>query len=144
MGSGPAGLAAADQLNRAGHWVTVFERADRIGGLLRYGIPDFKLGKDVLERRLEVMRTEGVGFRTGVHVGVDYPAHQLLSQFDAVVLAGGSTKPRDLPIPGRDLAGVEFAMDFLTQSNRRVAGSYHSRRHGHPRHRQGRGRHRRR
>ncbi len=122
VGSGPAGLAAADQLNRAGHWVTVFERADRVGGLLRYGIPDFKLGKDVLERRLEVMRTEGVGFRTGVHVGVDYPAHQLLSQFDAVVLAGGSTKPRDLPIPGRDLAGVQFAMDFLTQSNRRVAG----------------------
>ena len=122
VGSGPAGLAAADQLNRAGHWVTVFERADRIGGLLRYGIPDFKLGKDVVDRRLEVMRIEGVAFRTGVHVGVDHPAHQLLSQFDAVVLAGGSTKPRDLPIPGRDAAGVEFAMDFLTQSNRRVAG----------------------
>ena len=122
VGSGPAGLAAADQLNRAGHGVTVFERADRIGGLLRYGIPDFKLGKDVVDRRLEVMRAEGVAFRTGVHVGVDYPANQLLSQFDAVVLAGGSTKPRDLPIPGRDVVGVEFAMDFLTQSNRRVAG----------------------
>ncbi len=122
VGSGPAGLAAADQLNRAGHGVTVFERADRIGGLLRYGIPDFKLSKDVLERRLEVMRAEGVAFRTGVHVGVDYPANQLLSQFDAVLLAGGSTKPRDLPIPGRDVVGVEFAMDFLTQSNRRVAG----------------------
>jgi glutamate synthase (NADPH) small chain len=122
VGSGPAGLAAADQLNRAGHNVTVFERADRIGGLLRYGIPDFKLGKDVVERRLDVMRAEGVAFRTGVHVGVDYPANQLLSKFDAVVLAGGSTTPRDLPIPGRELPGVELAMDFLTQSNRRVAG----------------------
>ncbi len=122
VGSGPAGLAAADQLNRAGHDVTVFERADRIGGLLRYGIPDFKLGKTVVDRRLEVMRAEGVAFRTGVHVGVDYPANQLLSKFDAVVLAGGSTTPRDLPIPGRELPGVELAMDFLTQSNRRVAG----------------------
>ncbi|HSM33857.1 MAG TPA: glutamate synthase subunit beta [Anaerolineae bacterium] len=122
VGSGPAGLAAADQLNRAGHNVTVFERADRIGGLLRYGIPDFKLGKSVVDRRLEVMRAEGVAFRTGVHVGVDYPANQLLSKFDAVVLAGGSTTPRDLPIPGRELPGVELAMDFLTQSNRRVAG----------------------
>jgi glutamate synthase (NADPH/NADH) small chain len=122
VGSGPAGLAAADQLNRAGHDVIVFERADRIGGLLRYGIPDFKLGKSVVDRRLEVMRAEGVAFRTGVHVGVDYPANQLLSKFDAVVLAGGSTTPRDLPLPGRELPGVELAMDFLTQSNRRVAG----------------------
>jgi glutamate synthase (NADPH/NADH) small chain len=122
VGSGPAGLAAADQLNRAGHWVTVFERADRVGGLLRYGIPDFKLSKDVLDRRLDLMREEGVEFRTGVHVGVEYPAAQLVAQHDAVVLAGGSTAPRDLPIPGRDVDGVEFAMEFLTQSNKRVAG----------------------
>jgi glutamate synthase (NADPH/NADH) small chain len=122
VGSGPAGLAAADQLNRAGHLVTVFERADRIGGLLRYGIPDFKLEKHVLDRRLEVMSAEGVTFRTRVHVGVDYPANQLIAEFDAVVLAGGSTVPRDLPIPGREAHGVEFAMDFLNQSNRRQAG----------------------
>jgi glutamate synthase (NADPH/NADH) small chain len=122
VGSGPAGLAAADQLNRAGHTVTVFERADRIGGLLRYGIPDFKLSKDVLDRRLELMMTEGVAFRTGAHVGVDYPAAQLLAEFDAIVLAGGSTKPRSLSIPGHEATGVEFAMRFLTQSNRRVAG----------------------
>jgi glutamate synthase (NADPH/NADH) small chain len=122
VGSGPAGLAAADQLNRAGHAVTVFERADRIGGLLRYGIPDFKLSKHVLDRRIELMMTEGVAFRTGAHVGVDYPAAELLAQFEAIVLAGGSTSPRDLPIPGRDARGVEFALDFLTQSNRRVAG----------------------
>jgi glutamate synthase (NADPH/NADH) small chain len=122
IGSGPAGLAAADQLNRAGHSVTVFERADRPGGLLRYGIPDFKLSKRVLDRRIDLMTAEGVAFRTGTHVGVDYPASHLLAQFDAVVLAGGSTEPRDLPIPGRDLAGVEFAMDFLAQSNHRIAG----------------------
>jgi glutamate synthase (NADPH/NADH) small chain len=122
VGSGPAGLATADQLNRAGHTVTVFERADRVGGLLRYGIPDFKLSKDVLDRRIELMMTEGVAFRTGAHVGVDYPAAQLLARFDAIVLAGGSTRPRDLPIPGREARGVEFAMDFLSQSNRRVAG----------------------
>jgi glutamate synthase (NADPH/NADH) small chain len=122
VGSGPAGLAAAGQLNRAGHLVTVFERADRIGGLLRYGIPDFKLEKRILDRRLEVMSAEGVEFRTRVHVGVDYPAQQLLAGFDAVVLAGGSTAPRDLPIPGREAGGVEFAMDFLTQSNKRNAG----------------------
>jgi glutamate synthase (NADPH/NADH) small chain len=122
VGSGPAGLAAADQLNRAGHSVTVFERADRIGGLLRYGIPDFKLSKEVVDRRIELMMTEGVAFRTGAHVGVDHPAAQLLAGFDAIVLAVGSTKPRDLPIPGRDAEGVEFAMPFLTQSNRRVAG----------------------
>jgi glutamate synthase (NADPH/NADH) small chain len=122
VGSGPAGLAAADQLNHAGHLVTVFERADRIGGLLRYGIPDFKLEKRILDRRLELMSAEGVEFRTSVNVGVDYPAQQLLAAFDAVVLAGGSTAPRDLPIPGRATSGVEFAMDFLTQSNRRQAG----------------------
>jgi glutamate synthase (NADPH/NADH) small chain len=122
VGSGPAGLAAADQLNRAGHSVTVFERADRAGGLLRYGIPDFKLSKRVVDRRLEIMVAEGVSFRTGVHVGVDLPAAQLLAEFDAIVLAGGSTKPRDLPIPGREAHGVEYAMTFLTQSNHRVAG----------------------
>jgi glutamate synthase (NADPH/NADH) small chain len=122
VGSGPAGLAAADQLNRAGHSVTVFERADRVGGLLRYGIPDFKMSKQVLDRRLELMVAEGVQFRTGVHVGVNHPAAELLADFDAIVLAGGSTKPRDLSIPGRDAEGVELAMDFLTQSNKRVAG----------------------
>jgi glutamate synthase (NADPH/NADH) small chain len=122
VGSGPAGLAAADQLNRAGHAVTVFERADRVGGLLRYGIPDFKLGKDVLDRRLDLMAAEGIEFRTGVHVGVDYPAAQLAARFDAIVLAGGSTTPRDLPIPGREVPGVHFAMEFLRQSNQRVAG----------------------
>ena len=122
VGSGPAGLAAADQLNRAGHTVTVFERADRVGGLLRYGIPDFKLQKDVVDRRLKLMEAEGVEFRTGVHVGVDLPASELLARFDAIVLAGGSTKPRDLPIPGREAHGVGFAMPFLTQSNKRVAG----------------------
>ncbi len=122
VGSGPAGLACADQLNRAGHAVTVFERADRPGGLLRYGIPDFKLGKRVLDRRLDLMAAEGVVFRTGAHVGVTLPAAQLVADFDAIVLAGGSTRPRDLPIPGRDAEGVVFAMDFLTQSNRRVAG----------------------
>jgi glutamate synthase (NADPH) small chain len=122
VGSGPAGLAAADQLNRAGHSVTVFERADRIGGLLRYGIPDFKLSKDVVDRRLDLMTQEGVMFRTGVNVGVSYSADQLAANYDAVVLAGGSTVPRDLPIAGRDAAGVQFAMDFLRQSNRRNAG----------------------
>jgi len=122
IGSGPAGLAAADQLNRAGHDVVVFERADRPGGLLRYGIPDFKLGKKVVDRRINLMLDEGVQFRTGTHVGVDYPASQLMAKYDAVVLAGGSTKPRDLPISGRDAVGVEFAMDFLRQSNKRVAG----------------------
>jgi glutamate synthase (NADPH/NADH) small chain len=115
-------MAAADQLNRGGHDVTVFERADRVGGLLRYGIPDFKLSKHSVDRRVELMTAEGVTFRTGVHVGVDYPANQLLARFDAVVLAGGSTTPRDLPIPGREADGVEFAMDFLAQSNRRIAG----------------------
>ena len=121
VGSGPAGLAAADQLNRAGHTVTVLERDDRIGGLLTLGIPDFKLEKRVVERRLDVMREEGVIFQTGAHVGVNYSVEEL-SRFDAVCLCGGATAPRDLPIPGRDLHGVHYAMDFLTQQNRRVAG----------------------
>jgi glutamate synthase (NADPH/NADH) small chain len=122
IGSGPAGLACADQLNKAGHKVTVYERADRIGGLLRYGIPDFKLDKKIVSRRVDLMAAEGIDFRTGAHVGVNLPASQILAEHDAVILAGGSTKPRDLPIPGRDAGGVEFAMDFLTQSNKRLAG----------------------
>jgi glutamate synthase (NADPH) small chain len=122
VGSGPAGLACANQLNKAGHTVTVFERADRIGGLLRYGIPDFKLGKDVVQRRVDLLAAEGIVFRTGVDVGVTVPASQVVAGHDAVVLAGGCTRPRDLLIPGRDAAGISFAMDFLTQSNRRVAG----------------------
>jgi len=122
VGSGPAGLAAADQLNRAGHTVTVFERADRIGGLLRYGIPEFKLEKRILDRRLRLMEQEGVIFRAGVNVGVDVTAAELRGQFDAVVLCGGATAPRDLPIPGRDLEGIHFAVDYLTQQNRRCEG----------------------
>lgn len=124
VGSGPAGLAAAQQLNRAGHTVTVFERDDKIGGLLRYGIPDFKMEKWVLDRRLKQMEEEGVLFRTGVNVGVDISASDLQAQFDAIVLAGGSTKPRDLPVPGRELDGVHFAMEFLPQQNKRVAGTW--------------------
>jgi len=122
VGSGPAGLAAAQQLTRAGHTVTVFEKADRIGGLLRYGIPDFKLEKWIVERRMEQMREEGVLFQTGVHVGVDLSVAELRRGFDAILLAMGSEQPRDLPIPGRELAGVHFAMEFLPQQNRRVAG----------------------
>jgi glutamate synthase (NADPH/NADH) small chain len=122
VGSGPAGLAAAQQLRRKGHEVVVFEKADRIGGLLRYGIPDFKLEKRVIDRRLDQMSQEGVRFRTGVHVGVDLPAAELRKKHDVVLIATGSEKPRDLPIPGRDLAGIHFAMDFLCQQNRRVAG----------------------
>jgi glutamate synthase (NADPH) small chain len=118
IGSGPAGLAAAQELARAGHAVTVFERDDEIGGLLRYGIPDFKLEKSLLERRLEQMRAEGVDFVTGA----DARADELRERFDAICLAIGSRKPRDLPIPGRELGGIHFAMDFLTQQNRRVAG----------------------
>jgi glutamate synthase (NADPH/NADH) small chain len=122
VGSGPAGLAAAAQLNGAGHTVTVFERADEIGGLLRYGIPDFKLEKKVVERRVRLMEVEGITFVTNANVGVNVPVQQLRDDFDAIVLSGGSTVPRDLPIPGRNLKGVEFAMDFLTQQNRRVSG----------------------
>lgn len=122
VGSGPAGLAAADQLNTAGHDVTVFERNDKVGGLLQYGIPDFKLEKWVVERRAQVMEASGVTFRTSTNVGIDVTAKQLVEDYDAVVLCGGSTIPRDLPIPGRDLKGVHFAMDFLEQKNRQVAG----------------------
>jgi glutamate synthase (NADPH) small chain len=122
VGSGPAGLAAADQLNRAGHSVTVFERADRIGGLLRYGIPEFKMEKRLLDRRLAIMEQEGVVFRPGVDVGGAMPASALRSDFDATVLCGGATAPRDLPIAGRDLSGVHFAVDYLTQQNRRCEG----------------------
>ena len=122
MGSGPAGLACAQQLARAGHAVTVFERADRIGGLLRYGIPDFKMEKRHLDRRLAQMEAEGVVFVPGTNVGVDLPAWQLLDEFDAVCLCGGSTRPRDLPIEGRNFSGIEFAMDYLTGQNRRGAG----------------------
>lgn len=122
IGSGPAGLAVAQQLCRAGHDVTVFERADRVGGLLRYGIPDFKMEKRFLERRIEQMEDEGVRFVTNAHIGVNVPAVDLRQEFDAICLCGGSTTPRDLPIPGRELAGIHFAMDFLPLQNRRVAG----------------------
>ena len=122
VGSGPAGLAAAQQLTRAGHTVTVFEKADRIGGLLRYGIPDFKLEKWVIDRRLEQLREEGVSFQPGVHVGADYSVTDLRKNFDAILLCVGAEAPRDLEVPGRELAGVHFAMDFLPQQNRRVAG----------------------
>jgi glutamate synthase (NADPH/NADH) small chain len=122
VGSGPAGLACAQQLARAGHAVVVFEKADRIGGLLRYGIPDFKMEKHLIDRRMAQMSVEGVEFRPGIHVGVDYPATQLVAEYDAVVVAGGAEAPRDLPVPGRELKGVHFAMEFLPQQNRVVAG----------------------
>lgn len=122
IGSGPSGLAAAAQLNKAGHWVTVFERSDRVGGLLRYGIPDFKLEKYVIERRVRIMEQEGIIFRTNAHVGVNISAAHLRSEFDAIVVCAGASAPRDLPIPGRQLKGVHFAMEFLTQQNKRVAG----------------------
>jgi glutamate synthase (NADPH/NADH) small chain len=126
VGSGPAGLAAADQLNRAGHLVTVFERADQIGGLLRYGIPAFKLEKRFLDRRLAILETEGVIFRAGVNVGVDVAADALTRDFDATVLAGGATVPRDLNVPGRELDGIHFAMDYLGPSTTLRAGTPHA------------------
>lgn len=120
VGSGPAGMAAAAQLNKAGHLVTVFERDDQPGGLLRYGIPDFKLEKSVIDRRLEIMKKDGIIFKCNVEVGKDLPAEELVRNFNAIILAGGSTIPRDLKIPGRELKGIHFAMDFLTQQNKRV------------------------
>lgn len=123
VGSGPAGLAAADQLNQLGHSVTVFERDEEIGGLLRFGIPDFKLDKSVVARRVSLLQDEGISFKTKTNVGVDITAEELNTEFDAIVLCGGSTIPRDLPIPGRELEGVHFAMEFLTQQNREVAGT---------------------
>jgi glutamate synthase (NADPH/NADH) small chain len=122
IGSGPAGLAAADQLNRAGHSVTVFEKSDRIGGLLRYGIPEFKMEKRRLARRLALLEAEGVIFRPGVHVGVDVTMARLKADYDAILLAGGAGQPRDLPVPGRELKGIHFAMDYLTLQNRRCEG----------------------
>ncbi|MFN8252923.1 MAG: glutamate synthase subunit beta [Ferruginibacter sp.] len=122
VGSGPAGLAAAAQLNYAGHYVMVFERDDAPGGLLRYGIPDFKLEKWVIDRRVKIMEEEGVVFRCNANVGADVSINELLREFNVIVLAGGSTIPRDLNIPGRELKGVQFAMDFLKQQNKRVAG----------------------
>jgi glutamate synthase (NADPH/NADH) small chain len=122
VGSGPAGMACSQQLARVGHNVVLFEKQNRIGGLLRYGIPDFKLDKSVIDRRMAQMHTEGVEFRTNSHIGVDIPGDQLLNDFDAVILTGGSEQPRDLPIPGRELNGVHYAMDFLRGNSHRVQG----------------------
>ncbi|MCW5604824.1 MAG: glutamate synthase subunit beta [Burkholderiales bacterium] len=122
IGSGPSGLACAQQLARAGHDVVVFEKADRAGGLLRYGIPDFKMEKHLIDRRVEQMHAEGVEFCTGQHVGGNLAMQKLLDEFDAVVMAGGAEQPRDLPVPGRELQGVHFAMEFLPQQNKVVAG----------------------
>ena len=122
VGSGPAGLAAAEQLNKAGHAVTVFERADRVGGLLRYGIPEFKMEKRFLERRLRLMQEAGVAFRPNSNIGVNVKTEHLRKEFDAIVLAGGATHARDLPIPGRELGGIHFAMDYLSLQNRRCEG----------------------
>ena len=122
VGSGPAGMACAQQLARAGHEVVLFEKETRIGGLMRYGIPDFKFEKFRIDRRIEQMRAEGVEFRTSVHVGVDLPARDLVAEYDAVVLTGGAEEPRDLEVPGRDLDGIHFAMPFLVQQNKRNAG----------------------
>jgi glutamate synthase (NADPH) small chain len=122
VGSGPAGMACAQQLARAGHAVTLFEKSDRIGGLLRYGIPDFKMEKHLIDRRVEQMRAEGVEFRPSVEVGKTVPMAKLLADFDAVAMTGGAEWPRNMEVPGRELAGVHYAMEFLTQQNKRVAG----------------------
>lgn len=122
IGSGPAGLACADQLNKAGHKVTVFEKDDKAGGILRYGIPDFKLEKSIIDRRIKIFKKEGIEFRTSVDAGVDYKISALKKDFDAIVLACGSRVPRDLGIPGRELKGIHFAMDYLIQSNKRLTG----------------------
>jgi glutamate synthase (NADPH/NADH) small chain len=124
VGAGPAGMACAQQLARAGHAVTLYEKNARIGGLLRYGIPDFKMEKHIIDRRLSQMRAEGVEFRPNTHVGVTMPVSDLVEMYDAVALTGGSEQPRDMPVPGRDLDGIHFAMQFLTQQNRRVAGEH--------------------
>ena len=123
VGSGPAGLAAAQQLNRAGHSVTVFEKADRIGGLLRYGIPDFKMEKHVVDRRMRIMEQEGIAFRTSAHVGVSLAVEDLRRDYDGILLAGGAEAPRDLNVSGRELRGIHFAMEFLPQQNKRVVGN---------------------
>ena len=122
VGSGPAGMAAAQQLARVGHDVVLFEKNDRIGGLLRYGIPDFKMEKGLIDRRVEQMRAEGVKFRVNQNIGGNVPAKDVLDKFDAVILSGGAEQPRDLPVPGRELNGVHFAMEFLPLQNKRVAG----------------------
>jgi glutamate synthase (NADPH) small chain len=122
VGSGPAGMAAAQQLNRAGHWVTLYEKNDRIGGLLRYGIPDFKMEKHLVDRRVEQMAAEGIKFVTNAHVGVNVPVTELRKEFAAIVIAGGAEAPRNLNVPGRELKGIHFAMDFLPQQNKRGAG----------------------
>jgi glutamate synthase (NADPH/NADH) small chain len=122
IGSGPAGMAAAQQLNRAGHWVTLFEKNDRMGGLLRYGIPDFKMEKHHIDRRVQQMADEGIEFRTNAHIGGNVPVEDLRGQFDALLLCGGAEWSRDLNIPGRELKGIHFAMEFLPQQNKRNAG----------------------
>src|SRR5262245_40168556 len=122
VGSGPAGMDAAQQLARVGHDVVLFEKSDRIGGVLRYGIPDFKMEKHHIDRRVDQMRAEGVEFRVNQHVGKNVDANKLVAEFDAVVLSGGAEAPRDLPVPGRELQGVHFAMEFLPQQNKVVAG----------------------
>ncbi|MFZ5642207.1 MAG: glutamate synthase subunit beta [Bacillota bacterium] len=126
IGSGPAGLACADQLNKAGHEVTVFEKDEKVGGILRYGIPNFKLEKWVIDRRIDILEQEGIIFKPGVFVGVDYSTEDLLNDFDAVCLAGGSREPRDLKVEGRDLKGIHFAMDYLTQATKRLEGVQYS------------------